>query len=61
MDGKVTIEIALGNAAMSDAADVANALRILAAKLDSRGFDYFPIMDLNGNKVGEFNVEKDGE
>jgi hypothetical protein len=54
---KITITIDLGNDTMSNPDDVAKALIELAKKVKAKGIDYYPIMDSNGNKVGECNVE----
>lgn len=47
------LKIELGNAAMNDHVDVANALKKVAIKVGT-GHDYGKIVDYNGNTVGEF-------
>lgn len=53
----VTITIETGNEAMQSRNDIANAIQEAADRFRSTGSCYFPIMDANGNKVGEFNIE----
>jgi hypothetical protein len=59
---KFTLEIDLGNDAMQTGSDVAAALRRLAVKLSDslfdEGADHGRIMDLNGNKVGTWEVSE---
>ena len=47
-----TINIELGNEAMSRPEDVAEALRTVASKLYELEDVKIPIFDLNGNRVG---------
>lgn len=49
------VSIALGNEAMSEPADVADALAVVAEKVAYGRWDV-PIMDANGNRVGEAGV-----
>lgn len=52
-----TITIQMDNAAFeAPATELARILRKLAKRIENDGPDYVPIMDLNGNKVGEFNI-----
>jgi hypothetical protein len=53
---KVTIE--LGNEAMQTRQDIADALREVAQQFLDDGRYTIPIMDRNGNKVGQFEVVK---
>lgn len=56
-----TIKINMDNAAFDDngpATELARILRKLAKRIEAEGPDYVPIMDLNGNKVGEFEIHK---
>jgi sulfur carrier protein ThiS len=47
------LQIKIGNEAMQTASDVADALRMVAERLDERGFDEPGIVrDINGNLVG---------
>lgn len=50
---KFTLNIQMGNAAMEEPDHVADALRMVALKLENGHKDGF-IYDLNGNKVGTF-------
>ena len=56
---KATITIEMDNAAFEDgpATELARILRALAKRV-SDGPDYVPLMDVNGNKVGEFVLSK---
>jgi len=63
---RFTLTITLGNDAMQTGADVAQALRAAAERLEDRyGFDYIDewtglgafIYDANGNKVGRWGIE----
>lgn len=58
MHGTFTLKIELGNEAMSNAADVARALRRVAGRMDEGASDG-RIMDPNGNAVGVFSLERD--
>lgn len=66
MDGKFTLSIDMGNAAMLSRRDLARALEGLAEKIKTGGMplkdpDGFPttgnIRDLNGNTVGQWTYE----
>ncbi len=52
------LKIELGNAAMQDPGDVAQALRQVAVELADEGFSGSKIMDANGNTVGEWKVSR---
>ena len=58
MDAKITVN--MDNAAFEDGAatELARILRKLAKRIESEGCEYAPIMDENGNKVGEFIINK---
>ena len=61
MSKTLTIKIAMGNAAFQQGCDVIEVSRILKKYIDkihdcSRVCD-MPMMDINGNKVGEAEVE----
>jgi len=64
IDGIFTVKIRIGNDAMSDACDVAWALRQVADKLERQNFCSFSrdITDINGNYVGAFlySTEEEG-
>jgi len=53
MDGRFTLKIELGNAAMSSEADIAEALAQIAGRV-SAGETIGEIRDANGNTVGEY-------
>lgn len=60
---KLTVEIELGNDAMQDYDDLSGAMRHLMRMFDSMGGDSKPedgdsgmIHDLNGNRVGKWQV-----
>ena len=57
------LEIALGNAAMQEPSDVADALGNVAGQLQGRAVDdwggYQGIKDENGNQVGSWHVEEE--
>jgi hypothetical protein len=56
---KFTLIIELGNDAMQDGRNVADALRKLAGRIEDNDFrrvDGGGIMDLNGNSVGKWEV-----
>lgn len=54
------IQIDLGNAMMCEPADVADALRVLAARVDEWVmFNNGAIKDVNGNKCGAYGVSDD--
>ncbi len=66
MDGKFTLEIVMGNAAMHSRRDLARALEELAEKIKAgsmplKSADGIPttgnIRDLNGNTVGQWTHE----
>jgi hypothetical protein len=48
------LKIELGNAAMLDPADVADALEQVASKVRDYGFGAGNIRDVNGNRVGSY-------
>jgi len=48
-----TLQITLGNDAMQDLSDIADALRRVAGALED-GRSAGPIRDINGNTVGEW-------
>jgi hypothetical protein len=51
-----TITVKMDNAAFEEpATEMARILRKLAEEVEC-GADYVPLRDLNGNKVGEFNI-----
>lgn len=50
-----TVKIELGNGAMSNCIDVANALRDVANKVE-RGQFMGKIKDINGNTVGSWSI-----
>lgn len=51
-----TLTIETDNAAFrDDPSEVARILREVARKIQHEGKDYGTIMDVNGNKVGEFS------
>jgi hypothetical protein len=52
------LKIKLGNAAMMDPADVAEALEETARKLRDEGFEDGNIRDVNGNTVGDWKVTR---
>ena len=58
---ELTLNIKMDNAAFDDGNDgryeAARILRGAADKLES-GADYAPMMDVNGNKVGELNIDE---
>jgi hypothetical protein len=58
MDAKITVN--MDNAAFegSPATELARILRKLAKRIEDTGCDYAPIMDENGNKVGELNISE---
>ena len=58
MDAKITVN--MDNAAFDGrpASQLARILRKLAKRIEDTGCDYAPIMDENGNKVGEFIINK---
>ena len=60
---KFLLEIELGNDAMQMGADVAEALRHVANKMDGHYIiakeGCLTIRDLNGNRVGEYKVTKE--
>lgn len=60
----LTITINCGNAAFGDKpeVEVARILRAMADEITDRGVIYnWPIMDFNGNKVGELKVGENAE
>lgn len=62
MEGEFEVKIALGNAAMRTPGDVASALRKVARAFETThlanwvGREEGPVMDGNGNKVGEWSI-----
>jgi len=53
------LHIDLGNDAMSEASHVAEALRLAACKIEGQEqmlHGWSPVLDLNGNVVGRFEV-----
>lgn len=62
MLNRFTLEIRTDNAAFenNDAAEVATMLRNVADALDS-GTRGAPLHDFNGNRVGRFDLEREGE
>lgn len=56
-DNTVQITVQLGNDTMKTRYQLAAALRKLALQVEGQGIDYYPIMDTNGNKVGEMLVD----
>lgn len=59
-----TLRVELGNAAMQDSHDVADALRGCAEHLDERGFDGDAegrVRDANGNTVGQWDLSEGAE
>lgn len=57
MNGEFKLEIALGNEAMNDRFSIADALRRVADRLESRVELSRAILDANGNTVGTFWIE----
>lgn len=55
---RFTLNINIGNAAMTDPYDIAQALRRTAERVE-HGYTEGPISDVNGNTVGEFTTERD--
>jgi hypothetical protein len=60
---KFTLEIKIGNEAMQNGDDVANALRVVAGRVEGGG-EFVPgegngILDLNGDWVGDWRVGGD--
>lgn len=64
---KFTLEIELGNDAMSTWGNIRDALRQLTSKLNTRQYTGNPeidggkIMDINGNSVGKWEIAPDYE
>ena len=55
---KVTITVEMGNDAMQNETDIANALRTLASRIERHGLDRITkVMDENGNQVGKVECE----
>lgn len=61
---KFTLEVTLGNDAMTDALDISEALKGVVARLESDHVGVDPIdpafgiiRDCNGNRVGEWRVQ----
>ena len=50
------LKIEMGNDAMQTPEDVADALETVAAKMKNSGSRSGPIFDLNGNKVGTYEL-----
>lgn len=59
IDGsEFTLTLKLGNAAMQTPADIAEALRTVANRLDAAGiYASETIMDLNGARVGSWEIQ----
>ena len=59
----VTIQIKTDNAAFDNFdIETARILRKLADRIEYGGKgEYIPVMDINGNKVGDFNHYEDGD
>ena len=63
---KFMLSITLGNDAMQDSGDVADALRRIANEIESDGwgtrcaggYTAQTVFDINGNTVGQFKVRK---
>lgn len=52
------LKIKLGNAAMQTPEDIAEALRVVASRLDAAGiYANETIMDLNGARVGSWEIK----
>jgi len=58
---RAKIEIEMGNAAFEDdpAPELVRILRKLADDIESSGADTLPLRDINGNRVGIFDVFAD--
>ena len=56
MNNRFTLVIEMGNAAMQDNYDIANAIVFVARKIEEEANEpyEFPIHDRNGNKVGTY-------
>jgi hypothetical protein len=57
------LTIALGNDAMQNGDDIAEALRHTASRVEAGGLETLqsgPVRDLNGNTVGSWEVRDDG-
>jgi hypothetical protein len=61
MNGKFKLEIELGNDGMRRPLQVSDALRSIANKIQNFHLKEGSILDLNGNKVGEWGFEKEGK
>lgn len=59
IDGtEFTLTLKLGNAAMQTPEDIAEALRVVASRLDGAGiYASEIIMDLNGERVGRWEIK----
>lgn len=58
MSAEFTLTIKMGNSAMQTVDDIAEVLRKVAKRIEgsgNTGEDFGPIMDTNGNKVGEWS------
>ena len=53
---KFTLEITLGNDAMQNPEDIADALRKAASRVQA-GYGNGNIYDLNGNAVGSYDIK----
>lgn len=51
-----TLTIKLGNEAMQDGADIADALREVVFQLEMEDSTYGLIFDRNGNRVGSYTL-----
>lgn len=54
---KFTIDITLGNDAMQEPTDVAEALNDIAKMLNEHGFSRGAVIDSNGDRVGRYAYE----
>ena len=57
MTGTFMVSIQLGNDAMQSARDIADALRVVANRVED-GVIHGKVMDVNGNWVGSFSSSK---
>lgn len=58
MEGTLTITIDLGNEAMRETEDIADAVDYVRQAI-ADGKTYGKVRDVNGNTVGTFNTEED--
>jgi hypothetical protein len=59
MNGKFKLEIELENAGMRKPLQVSDELRSIANKIQNFHLKEGSILDLNGNKVGEWSFKKE--